>query len=289
MAAAITDLCRRGDEGVALPGLFAEAHALLMAWITAANGQNPAQLLSVLNGPAGAPGFCGWTINARLAALSGGQPVELMSQWVANLSSGAVTTHAGLASGFSPGIALGGHGSLTGGVGTTSSLITLPPQPLPLGAVVASSLVAGQEFFCFAFSQHSFSNRQAVALLIAKDVVSGQWHLSLTDMAGVIATVAWNLVRPQVLLATTFRGDFFSSAAPLMLVRPAQWLPLTPTIFYQQPLPPVQWWDPVALPADLAIYNRTFTSLGYIKAADGSEWLQLGPSRLVLRLKDPTS
>ncbi|NQW38109.1 MAG: hypothetical protein HQ469_02745, partial [Cyanobacteria bacterium] len=156
-------------------------------------------------------------------------------------------------------------------------------------AVVASSLAAGQEFFCFAFSQHSFSNRQAVALLIAKDVVSGQWHLSLSDMAGVIATVAWNLVRPQVLLSTAFRADFFSSAAPLMLVRPAQWLPLTPTIVFTTPLPPVQWWDPVALPADLAIYNRTFTSFGYIKAADGSEWLQLGPSRLVVRLKDPVS
>jgi hypothetical protein len=289
MAATITDLSRRGDQGFALPGLFGEAHALLMAWLTAANSQNPSQLLSVLIGPAGAPGFCGWTIKARLAALSGGQPVELMAQWVANLTTGAVTTHAGLASGFTAGSALGGHGSLTGGVGTTSSLITLPPQPLPLGAVVAYSLAAGQEFFCFAFSQHSFSNRQAVALLIAKDVVSAQWHLSLTDMAGVIATVAWNLARPQVLLSTAFRADFFSSAAPLMLVRPAQWVPITPTIVYTTPLPPVQWWDPVALPADLALYNRTFTSFGYIKAADGSEWLQLGPSRLVVRLKDPVS
>ncbi|MCT0199610.1 hypothetical protein KQ313_07965 [Synechococcus sp. CS-1325] len=289
MAATITDLSRRGDQGFALPALFNEAAGHLATWITAANGQNPTQLLSVLTGPAGAPGFCGWTIRAQLAVLSGGQPVELMGQWVANLNTGAVTTHAGLASGFTAGPALGGHGSLTGGVGTTSSLITLAVQPLPLGAVVASSLAAGQEFFCFAFSQHSFSNRQAVALLIAKDVVSGQWHLSHTDMAGVIATVAWNLARPQVLLATAFRADFFSSATPLMLVRPAQWLPITPTVFYQQPLPPVQWWDPVALPVDLAIYNRTFTSLGYIKPADGSEWLQLGPSRLVVRLKDPVS
>jgi hypothetical protein len=289
MAATITDLSRRGDQGFALPALFGEVAGHLVTWLTAANDQNPTQLLSVLTGPTGAPGFCGWTLKARLAALSGGQPVELISQWVANLSSGAVTTHAGLASAFTAGSALGGHGSLTGGVGTTSSLITLPPQPLPLGAVVAYSLAAGQEFFCFAFSQHSFSNRQAVALLIAKDVVSAQWHLSLTDMAGVIATVAWNLARPQVLLSTAFRADYFSSAAPLMLVRPAQWLPITPTVFYQQPLPPVQWWDPVALPADLALYNRTFTSLGYIKPADGSEWLQLGPSRLVVRLKDPVS
>lgn len=289
MAATITDLSRRGDQGFALPGLFGEVAGHLATWITTANSQNPSQLLSVLTGPAAAPGFCGWTLKARLAALSGGQPVELISQWVANVSTGAVTTHAGLASGFTAGSALGGHGSLSGGVGTTSSLITLANQPLPLGAVVASSLAAGQEFFCFAFSQHSFSNRQAVALLIAKDVVSGQWHLSLTDMAGVIATVAWNLARPQVLLSTAFRADFFSSAAPLMLVRPAQWVPITPSVVYTTPLPPVQWWDPVALPAELAIYNRTFTSLGYIKAADGSEWLQLGGARLVVRLKDPVS
>jgi hypothetical protein len=289
MAATINDLSRRGDQGFALPDLFAEVHALLTGWITAANGQNPSQLLSMLTGPAGAPGFCGWTIRARLAALSGGQPVELINQWVANLTTGAVTTHAALAAGFTPGPALGGHGSLSSGVGSTSSLISLPPQPLPRGAVVASSLAAGQEFFCFAFSQHTFSNRQAVALLIAKDVLSGQWHLSLTDMAGVIATVAWNLARPQLLLSTAFRVDFYSSALPLMLVRPAQWLPITPTTMYTTPLPPVQWWDPVVLPADLAIYNRTFSSFGYFKAADGSEWLQLGPSRLVVRLKDPTN
>jgi hypothetical protein len=43
------------------------------------------------------------------------------------------------------------------------------------------------------------------------------------------------------------------------------------------------------LPADLALYNRTFTNLGYIKPADGSEWLQLGGARLVVRLKDPVS
>ena len=286
MAATITDLSRRGDQGFALPGLFGEVHALLMAWLTTANNQNPTQLLSVLTGPAVAPGFCGWTIKARLAALSGGQPVELMSQWVANLSSGAVTTHAGLAAGFSPGPALGGHGSLTGGVGTTSSLISLANQPLPLGAVVASSLAAGQEFFCFAFSQHSFSNRQAVAVLIAKDVVSGQWQLSLTDMAGVIAAVAWSTNKPQVLLATAFRADWFSSATPLMLVRPAQWVPITPSVAFVTPLPPVQWWDPAALPADLGLYNRSGTSFGFFKAADGSEWLQLGGARLAVRVID---
>ena len=40
MAATITDLSRRGDQGFALPVLFGEAHALLMAWLTTANSQN---------------------------------------------------------------------------------------------------------------------------------------------------------------------------------------------------------------------------------------------------------
>jgi hypothetical protein len=49
---------------------------------------------------------------------------------VANLTSGAVTTHAALASGFTAGTALGGHGSLTGGVGT-------PVNPSPSVSVTS--------------------------------------------------------------------------------------------------------------------------------------------------------
>ncbi len=232
------------------------------------------------------PGFCGWTIKARLALLNLGQPVELMSQWVANLTTGAVTVHGALASGFTAGSALGGHGTLTGGVGTTNSLITLLPQPLPVGAVVASSLAADQMYFAFAITQHTFTNRQAVAGLIAKDVVSGQWHLSFTDMAGVLGAVAWIASRPGVVLSTSIRLDYFSSATPLMLTQPVQWNPITPGITSQTPQPPVQWFDPVVLPADLAIYNRTFSSFGYFIGADGTEWLQLGPARLAVKVKD---
>ena len=42
-----------------------------------------------------------------------------------------------------------------------------------------------------------------------------------------------------------------------------QWNPITPGITSQTPQPPVQWFDPVVLPADLALYNRTFGSFGY--------------------------
>jgi len=45
--------------------------------------------------------------------------------------------------------------------------------PLPFTAQVGWSLMPGAEYFVFAYSQHRFSNRQAVPLLIARDQVSG--------------------------------------------------------------------------------------------------------------------
>ena len=112
MVATITDLSRRGDGGpFALPLAFAQADGLLRTWMQAVNAQNTSQELSILTGPGETPGFCGWTIKARLALLNLGQPVELMSQWVANLTTGAVTVHGALASGFTAGSALGGHGT----------------------------------------------------------------------------------------------------------------------------------------------------------------------------------
>jgi hypothetical protein len=65
-----------------------------------------------------------------------------------------------------------------------------------------------------------------------------------------------------------------------------QWNPITPGIAFQTPQPPVQWFDPVVLPADLALYNRTFGSFGYFIGADGTEWLQLGPARLAVKVKE---
>ena len=42
------------------------------------------------------------------------------------------------------------------------------------------SLAPGAEYFVFAYSQHRFTNRQAVPLLIARDQVSGHWILAAT-------------------------------------------------------------------------------------------------------------
>ena len=288
MVATLTDLSRRGDTGVlVLPEVFSSVDGLLRSWMATANAQNPTQLLSVERAPGEVPGFTGWVIRARLSALNSGQPVELMSQWVANLSTAAVTTHCGLASGYTPGDALGGYGALTGGVGSDNSQIELLPKAHPVGALVASSLEPGQEYFCFSHSQHTFSNRQAVALLIAKDVESAQWHLALTNTLSAIAVVSWRANRSLPFLSTSLRLDYTSSTLPLMLTVPVQWVPLTPGVLFQTPQPPVQWFDPVRLPDDFGLYNRLHGMFGYFIGADGSHWLQMGGARLAVRLVEP--
>lgn len=289
MAATLLDLSRRGDTAAPLVELAAAVDGPLASWIAAANAQNPDQQLTLATNSQQAEGFAGWTIRARLAepAQSNGLPVELMSQWVISLESSVVSTHVGSASGHNPAGGLGSHGLLSGGRGTTTSQVS-QTRPYPLAAVATWSLMPGQEFFAFAFSQHTFSNRQAVALLIAKDVISGLWHLGHTDMAGTVAAAAWSTSTAKVVMADGFRLETFVTTSTLLSC-PAQWGLITPTIVYQEPLPPVQWLEPVALPADLAIYTRTASHLAAMQGADGSRWLMLGPSRLMVRITDPAS
>ncbi len=288
MAATIRDMSRRGDQGLPIVDVAALVDGHLASWITAANAQNTAQLLTLIANSLQAPGFAGWTVQARITAQNAGQPVDLMSQWVLNLATGGVTAHAGLAAGRDPGGGLGAHGVLSGGRGSTNTLMSLT-IPYPLAAVAAWSLTPGQEFFAFAWSQHNLSSRQALALLIAKDVTTGDWHLSNTDMAGVVNTAAWSRNLPQLMLASSFRLESFSGTTVSLLTRPAQWQPIVPGIIFTTPLAPVQWWDPVVLPVDLAQYHRSGANLGYFRAGDGSEWLQLGPARLAVRAVDPTT
>jgi hypothetical protein len=95
MAATIRDLSRRGDQGLPIVDVAALVDGHLASWITAANAQNTGQLLTLIAGSQQAPGFLGWTVKARISAQNLGQPVELMSQWVLNLSTAGVTTHGG--------------------------------------------------------------------------------------------------------------------------------------------------------------------------------------------------
>ena len=285
MAAILSDLSRRGDQGFPIPGLLTEVQALLASWLVAANAQNPSQLLEVLTGPAADAQHLGWTIRATLAATSGGQPVQLISQWVATLAATTVTTAVGLAAGHNPAGGLGAHGLLSGGQFHSPASSLNPAEPFPALAWVVRSLAPGQEYFGFCLSLHMFSTRQAVVLLIAKDITSGLWHLHNTTMSGLQCMVAWNLTANKEIFATTLWSDV-SVGPPFVLRRPSAWMLATPSISNGLPLPPVRRWDPVVLPADFGTYPRTFSTGGYLKPADGSEWLVFGPSRLAVRLID---
>ena len=287
MAVTVLDLSRRCDRGEPLAELAAELDWRLASWIAAANAQNPDQLLTLATNSQQADGWLGWTLRARLSAQHNGLPVELMGQWVIELATGSVRCQVGQAAGHYPSAGLGAHGLLSGGRGSSSSLVSLN-APFPLSAVAASSLDPGQEFFAFAFAQHTLSNRHGLPLLIAKDVLSGQWHLALADTNGLLAAAAWDRAMGQLLLADGLRNDA-PGLAHTMLSRPAQWSPLTPGIAWQEPLPPVQWLQPVVLPEALGVYGRSFAHLGYARAADGSGWLGLGPTPLAVRLDDPAT
>ncbi len=285
MAAILSDHSRRGDQGFPLPDLFTDVQALLASWLVAANAQNPTQLLEVLTGPAADAEHLGWTIRATLAATSGGAPVQLMSQWVATLAGTTATTAVGLAAGHNPNGGLGAHGLLSGGQFYAPASSLNPAEPYPALAWVVRSLAPGQEYFGFCLSLHTFSTRQAVVLLIAKDVTSGLWHLHNTTTGGLQCMVAWNLAAAREIFATALWSEFFNGP-PFALRHPSAWMLATPSIVHVTPLPPLRRWDPVMLPADFGAYTRTFATGGYFKGADGSEWLVFGPSRLAVRLVD---
>ena len=270
MAAILSDISRRGDQGFPIQGLFSDVQALLASWLAVANAQNPSQLLEVLTGPAANAEHLGWTIRATLAATSGGQPVQLISQWVATLAATTVTSAVGLAAGHNPAGGLGAHGLLSGGQLHAPLASLNPAEPFPALAWVVRSLAPGQEYFGFCLSLQMFSTRQAVVLLIAKDVTSGLWHLHNTTMSGAQGMVAWNLAAAREIFSTALWGEFFNG----------------PPFALRHPLPPVRRWAPVVLPEDFGTYTRTFATGGYFKGANGSEWLLFGPSRLAVRLID---
>lgn len=286
MVATLVDLSRRGDQGWPLPQLAVLAHAELLSWIAAANAQNQGQLLTVIAGPADAAGYTGWTIKARLLDESPpGTPVELFAQWVLDEATGLITAQVGLSANYNPAGGLGAHGLISGLYGDNTGALSKPSKR-PLAAVVAKSLTLGQEYFLLSIAQHTATNRQGMPLLIAKDTTSGNWLLCpvtmLTAPAGPVL-IAWNRAAGRAALSGAFAYD--SSGLLTVLRRPAQCRLSTP--FFSTPRTSVLVWDPVVLPADFAVYgNRSSNAFGYLLAADGSEWLGVGGSRLMVRMKE---
>lgn len=288
MAAIVLDLSRRGDQGNPLLEIGAAVDRALADWIAAANAQNPAQLLTLQTNSQQAPGFWGWTVQARINVLQAGQPVQLMGQWVYDLATTRARNHVGSATGHDPAGGQGGHGLLSGGRGSEQGPFDLQ-KPDPFAAVAAWSLAAGNEFFVFAFSRHIWTTAQSLPLLIAKDTHTDHWHLAAGPMGGAAVPAAgWSSSGQRVALADGHFAEGWS--ARTMLTQPVQWNLLPPPLWFPNPAPPVQWIEPMLLPDGLAIHSRSATTaLAYSRAVDGSEWLGLGPTGLVVRTVDPTS
>lgn len=175
----LIDISRLGTD-TTWPAVATEVNGYLQNWLTAANAQvsqHQLRLATAPNPTATAADPCGWRLEATLAQLTpGGEPAVLLLEVFLT----------GTTLQIKPGIAnrepfLGGDDQVSwvypsGEVGTSSG--TWSTTPLPFNAQVGWSLTPGAEYFVFAYSQHRFSNRQAVPLLIARDQVSGHWILA---------------------------------------------------------------------------------------------------------------
>jgi hypothetical protein len=162
--------------------------------------------------------------------------------------------------------------------------------PLPLTAQVGWSLTPGAEYFVFAYSQHRFTNRQAVPLLIARDQVSGHWILAASPPSttfDALRAVSWNARSGQPSGSRTLLRE--NSSTPIQIRQPAELvLATTDWSYYESANEPAQFWEPLLLPTDFAALNLSSGAMSYFKPLDGSEWLAIGGHGLLLRTKDPT-
>jgi hypothetical protein len=175
-----------------------------------------------------------------------------------------------------------------GDVGTSSG--TWSTTPLPFNAQVAWSLQAGQEYFVFAYSQHRYTNRQAMPLLIARDQVSGNWILAASPpstTSDALRAVSWNVRSGQ---PSGSRGLLRDGLLTVVRIsQPAELvIATTDWSYYEVANEPAQFWEPLILPPDFAVVNLGSAAMSYFKPPDGSEWLAIGGHGLLLRTKDPT-
>jgi hypothetical protein len=153
---------------------------------------------------------------------------------------------------------------------------------------VAWSVAPGGEYFVFAYSQHRFTNRQAVPLLIARDQVSGHWILAASPPSttfDALRAVSWNVRSGQPSGSRTLLRESFTTA--VMIRRPAELvIATTDWSYYESANEPAQFWEPLILPPDFAALNLSSAAMSYFKPPDGSEWLAIGGHGLLLLTKD---
>ena len=174
-------------------------------------------------------------------------------------------------------------------VGTSSGAWS--STPLPLTAQLGWSLEPGAEYFVFAYSQHRFSNRMAMPLLIARDQVSGNWILAASPPSttfDALRAVSWNARSGQPAGSRTLLRE--NSTAPIQIRQPAELVIATiDWSAYESANEPALFWAPLLLPPDFAALNLSSAAMSYFKPPDGSEWLAIGGHGLLLRTKDATT
>jgi len=289
MSRTLLDISRLGTD-TTWPSVAVEVNGYLQNWLAAANAQvseHQLRLATPPNPEATASDPCGWRIEATLSQLTpGGEPAVLVLKF----------TITGTAVQILPGItnqeAFVGADNQNGwvfpaaDVGLSSGLWST--TPLPFSAQVGWSLTPGAEYFVFAYSQHRFTNRQAVPLLIARDQVSGHWILAASPPStsfDALRAVSWNVRSGQPAGSRTLLRD--NSSTPIQIRQPAELvLATTDWSYYENADEPAQFWEPLLLPPDFAAVNLSSGAMSYFKPPDGSEWLAIGGHGLLLRTKD---
>ena len=290
MSRTLIDISRLGTD-TTWPSVATEVNGYLQNWIAAANAQVNQHQLRITTPPnpeATASDPCGWRIEATLSQLTpGGNPAVLILEVFLTGTALVIRPGIGNSEPFLGGDTEQGWIYPTREVGVTNGVWST--TPLPFNAQVAWSLAPGAEYFVFAYSQHRYTNRQAVPLLIARDQVSGHWILAATppstsSLDGLRAS-SWDKRSGQPSGSRGLLRDGLLTT--VRISRPAELaLATSDWSVYSSANVPAYRLDPLILPPDFAAVNLSSAAQSYYKAADGSEWLALGGHGLLLLTKE---
>jgi hypothetical protein len=292
MSRTLIDISRQGTD-TTWPSVAVEVNGYMQNWLSAANAQVNQHQLRIATAPnpiATAADPCGWRVEATLAQLTpGGAPAVLLLEVFLTGTTLQIRPGIGNSEPFVGADSQQDWVYPAADVGTSSG--SWSTTPLPFTAQVGWSLTPGAEYFVFAYSQHRFTNRQAVPLLIARDQVSGHWILAASPPSttfDALRAVSWNARSGQPSGSRTLLRE--NSSTPIQIRQPAELvLVTTDWSYYESANEPAQFWEPLLLPTDFAALNLSSGAMSYLKPPDGSEWLAIGGHGLLLRTKDPTS
>jgi hypothetical protein len=291
MSRTLIDISRQGTA-VTWPSVALEVQGYLANWITATNAQvsqHQLRVPTIPNPNATATDPCGWRVEATLSQRTpGGVPAVLLLEVFLTGTTLQIRPGIGNNEPFVGADSQQGWVFPSADVGTSSGAWST--TPLPLTAQVGWSLTPGAEYFVCAYSQHRFTNRQALPLLIARDQVSGHWILAASppSTSDGLRAVSWNRRSGQPSGSRTLLRELTSTTVQ---IRRAAELVLATTdwSYYESANEPAQFWEPLILPPDFASVNLSSAAMSYYKPADGNEWLAIGAHGLLLRTKEATT